>query len=68
MSVKDNDATKFLPGKNSCALFVKNEIMKLQRFNGHVGVSKRVQLNEHSDELLPDETSIECNLMLGFLS
>lgn len=43
MSVKDNDATKFLPGKNSCALFLKNEMMKLHEFIAYVRVSMRVQ-------------------------
>lgn len=48
MSVKDNNASKFLPGKNPCALFVKNEMMQLHQFNRHVRVSMHVQLNECS--------------------
>lgn len=44
MSVKDNDAVKFLPGKNLCALLVKNEMMKLHQFNRQVRVSMHVRV------------------------
>lgn len=44
MSVKDNDAVKFLPGKNLCALLVKNEMMKLHQFNRQVRVSMHLRV------------------------